>query len=132
MSDYDTDILTWSEHQAELLRRLLRREVAFEPHVARLDVAVDQSFRVRRGEAVANFARHFEQYPKARDGLPLQPVVERFALKERHDDEGRAVGRFADVQDGHDVVVFDGGRGAGLAHEPVDPACSRPAPASSS
>jgi hypothetical protein len=48
MSEYDTDILTWSEHQAELLRRRAAGELVNEaeldwPHIAEEIEAVGQS-----------------------------------------------------------------------------------------
>ena len=44
------------------------------------------------------------------------PVVQRLALEERHGQEGDAA-VLADLIDGDDVVVLDGGRGPGLAQE---------------
>jgi hypothetical protein len=47
MSDYDTDILTWSERQAALLRRVAAGEAANEepdwPHIIEEIEAVGQS-----------------------------------------------------------------------------------------
>ena len=50
MSDYDTDIVEWSEHQAELLRRLAAGE--------RINDQIDWQNVIEEIESVGNEQRH--------------------------------------------------------------------------
>ena len=92
----------------------------FEQDVAGLDVAVDEPAGVGRGQPGGGL------HPEPRDlhrrelADPLQPLFERLAVDELHD-EVRQPGRLVlvDLVDGDEVVVRDGGGGAGLAAEPL-------------
>ena len=100
--------------KSRILTRPLRR---FEPQVRRLDVAVDQpaawAAASPRGHLPAD-AR--APRPRSRRRSAPEPVVERLAVEELHGQERDAV-VLADLVDGDDVVVLEGGGGAGLAQE---------------
>ena len=90
---------------------------AFQPDVGRLDVAVDQAVLVGRRQPLGDLpadAQHLgdgqlasRASRRSSSGSPLQ---------ELHGQEGHAA-VLADLVDGDDVVVLDGGRGLGLAQE---------------
>ena len=63
MSDYDTDIVEWSEHQAELLRRLAAGE--------RINDQIDWENVIEEIESVGNEQRH------AVESLLLQALLHR-------------------------------------------------------
>jgi hypothetical protein len=66
MSDYDTDILTWSEHQAELLRRRAAGELVNEaeldwPNIAEEIEAVGSEQRHAVESLLTNIMQHLLQ-----------------------------------------------------------------------
>ena len=89
---------------------------ALQPDVGRLDVPVDQTAFVGGRQALGHFpadAQHFRQRQLA---LALKAVVQRLAFEELHGQEGDAA-VLADLVDGDDVIVLEGGRRPGLAQE---------------
>ena len=104
---------------ANAVGRFARREIAFEPDVRRFDVAVNEALRVGRGQTLRDLVCHFQKESERQRTVAFEPRIEHFALEEGHHDERSTGGRFADIQNRHDVVVFDGRRGAGFAFKPV-------------
>src|SRR5262249_45060491 len=88
-----------------------------EQDVAGLEVAVDDAVGVDGGQGLGDLAGQAEgRLRGAEAALGAEPGGERLPLDEGHDDVGDAV-LLADVVDGADVGVADGGGGAGLAEE---------------
>ncbi len=88
----------------------------FEPDVGGLDVAVDQSARVRRRQARRDLPADTQDLGQRRHFRVLEPALQRLALEQGHGEVGNAV-VLADLIDGDNVIVLDGGGGAGLAEE---------------
>jgi hypothetical protein len=77
-----------------------------------LDVAVNDSFGVRRVEGVRDFDAEVEEgFEFDRPGADA--VLQRDAIEKLHCDKGFAV-LIVDVVDGADVGMIEGGRGLGL------------------
>ena len=76
--------------------------------IRRFDVAMNDSGGVRRRERVGQCNRRLQQNGKVERAL-AQPLLERFALEELHDDERLVFRRFADVVDGADVRMVQRG-----------------------
>ena len=77
MSDYDSDIVTWSEHQADVLRRLAAGErvndqVDWENVVEEIE-SVGRSER-RKLDIAALYADALVALPETMDGVMPQPV----------------------------------------------------------
>ena len=70
-------------------------------NIGRLDVAVDDAFRLRRIQRVGHFDSEGENRLQ-RQGNVADPVLERDALQQFHRDEGMPV-RFIDVMNRADV-----------------------------
>jgi hypothetical protein len=87
-----------------------------QPDVGRLDVAVDQPLLVGRRQPLGDFAADAEGVGQRQRPLALQPVLQRLAFEQHHgQEEDTAV--LADLVDGDDVVVLDGGGHLRLALE---------------
>ena len=82
-----------------------------------LQVAVDDGARVGRGEAVGDLDRDREERLQ-RQRAARQQLAQALPLDQLHDDVGGLVD-LADLVDGDDVGVGDGGGGAGLLLEPL-------------
>ena len=93
----------------------LHEAVLGDHHVFRLQVAMDDSLLVRRGEAVGDLRRDVQR-PAVRRRPAAQQRPQVRSLDVLHDDVRRAaVG--ADFVDGHDVRMVERRRGARLARE---------------
>ena len=86
-----------------------------EHDVFGLEVAVDDAGGVGGGEAIGDLGGDLDQ-PADGNGLAFQQRTERFAFEEFTDDV-LLPGFDAEVVDGDDVRVVEGGDGAGLALE---------------
>ena len=84
--------------------------------IRRLDVAVDQSLRVGRGQSAGGL--HADPYDLAdrQRAVAVDPLLERPAGDVGHDEVGQSL-LLVDGVDGHDVVVADRGRRPRLAGE---------------
>ena len=90
----------------------------FQQNVARLDVAMDQSLRVRGRQPVRGL--HADPHDLAQRQLLLarQPLFERFAGDQLHHQVRQAVvARLFDLMHGDDILVRDRRRGPRLAAE---------------
>ncbi len=76
-----------------------------EDHVRGLEVPVDAALGVRGGDGVGEVARE-PRRARGFEGAPLEELLERLALAERHDVEGGAL-HVAHVHDLHDARVVD-------------------------
>src|ERR1700733_5831289 len=94
--------------QAEIQN--LRLPALDEKNIRRLDVAVNDSLRMRRVEPVRDLYPDLEQ-PRNFDGLPRDAVLERYALEQLHRDEGTPL-EFSNVVNRADVRMVKRGRGA--------------------
>src|SRR5262249_4841521 len=88
----------------------------FQPQGGGLDVAVDQAAGVGGGQAAGRVAADAQHLGDGRLAAALQPLRQRHAGEQLHDQVGDAVG-LADLMDGDDVVVRQRGDGPGLAEE---------------
>ena len=93
------------------------RPVCGEENVRRFDVAVDDARGVRRIERAGQRGGDLDQFGFA-ERSARQPLLQRLALQQLHDEERHALGRRADIVDGADVRVLQRGNRAGLALEP--------------
>ena len=89
-----------------------------QKNVGGLDVAMNDAFDVGGFEAVGDLNADLQKF-RSGDGLPGDAVLESLALEKFHGDEGTAF-EFADVVNGADVRVIEGGSGAGFAAEAFD------------
>ncbi|OWK45362.1 hypothetical protein FRUB_01693 [Fimbriiglobus ruber] len=89
-----------------------------QPQVGRLDVPVDEIPSMGRGQAVGDFVGDLQGGVDRQPAVAGQPGFQALALEERHGDE-QGVAVAADLEDGDDVVVFDGRGCLGLAEEAV-------------
>jgi hypothetical protein len=90
-------------------------DAGLQQDVARLDVAVDQPHGVRRGQAGGDLpadARHLRHLQRPE---PVELLLQRLAGDVLHNEVGGRL--LLDGVDVHDVLVADGGGGAGLAQE---------------
>ena len=97
----------------------LRLPAAGDEDVGRLDVAVDDAGRCARRRARRRSGWPCPAPAPGRMGLPCDAVLQRLAFQALHDDEGLAL-VLADVVDGADVRMVQGGGGAGLALEALE------------
>jgi hypothetical protein len=88
-----------------------------DENVGRLDVAVDNSFGVRRVERVRNLNPQLQHLLK-RQRLARNAVLERGAFHEFHRNKGLAV-VFADFVDGANVGMIQSGSSLPLTVEPA-------------
>jgi hypothetical protein len=86
--------------------------------VARLDVAMDQSLRVRGVERGGHLAEHVQSELRTQLLLLLEPGLEVDPVHVAHGDEEDALG-FAGLVDRNDVRVVDRGREMRLPFEPL-------------
>ena len=93
----------------------LRVSAPGDKNVGRLDIAMDDAAGVRRIERVGDLDAEREQFLH-RHGLAADFLLQRHAVEELHGDEGLAV-VLADVVDGADIRMIEGGGGLGLAQE---------------
>ena len=105
-----------SLRQAEI--QDLRRPALHEEDVRGLDVAMHDSLRVRRIEAVGDLDADLQEL-RDLDGPGGDAVLERLALEQLHGDE-RPTLELADVVDRADVGMIERRRRARLAAEPLD------------
>ena len=87
-------------------------------NIGGLDVAVDDAFGVGRVEAIGNFDGDVEELGNF-DGPALDAVLKSLPFEKFHGDEGAAF-EFANIVNGADVGVIEGGSGAGFAMEALD------------
>ena len=86
-----------------------------EEQIARLDVAVNDACRVGGLQTIDDFQRQRNEVPLI-ERAALQTLPQRFAFQILHDDE-RSTVVVAEVVDGADVRVAEGGRGPCLTPE---------------
>jgi hypothetical protein len=79
---------------------------------------MDQPPRMGGGESGGDLAPDPQDLGGRQPALPLQPIGERFPLEQRHRQIGQSA-IFAHLIDRDDVVMFEGGDGAGLPQEPL-------------
>ena len=89
--------------EIEQLRAPCRQE-----DIRRFDVTMNDSGGVRCRKRLGQCNRRLHHNGQVERALE-QPLVERFALEELHDDEGLVFRRFADVVDGADVRMVQRG-----------------------
>ncbi len=77
---------------------------------------MDQAGRVRRGQALGRLPRDPHRRRRRQLRLTPEPICQRFALKQRHHEERHAA-VLADLVDGDDMIVLDGGGRPRLAQE---------------
>ena len=102
--------------QAEIQN--FRLSAFHEKNIRGLDVAMHDSLRVRRVEAVGDLNADLQELRNF-DGLSVDAVFERLALEQLHGDE-RTAFEFADIVNGADVGMIERGRGARFAAETLD------------
>src|SRR5207244_9959020 len=91
-------------------------DAGFEEDVGRLGVAVGGALGVGGGEAGGRLQAYAADLAQGQCAVAVEAILQRPAGNVLHDDAGEAVG-VLDGVDGDDVVVGDGGGGAGLAQE---------------
>ena len=77
---------------------------------------MNQAALVSDGQAARRFASHAKQFGRIQAAGAEEALFQRFALEQLHGDERHAA-IFADLINGHDVVVFESGGGLGLLVE---------------
>ena len=87
--------------------------------VGRLDVAMDDAVLVRGVERVGDLDAEVEDLVGLERPADDEPVLQRFAFHQLHDDEGLPV-RLVDVVDRADVRVLERGSGPRLALEALE------------
>ena len=90
---------------------------AFEQHVARLDVAVDQVGGVGGGQPLGDLPADPQHLRHVERAGPVEPLLERLAGDELHHQVRQRL--LADLVHLHHVLVPDLGRRPGLAQEPL-------------
>ena len=95
----------------------LRLPALDEKDIRRLHVAVHDSFRVSRIEAIRNLNPDLQEFGHL-DGLALNAMLERPPLEELHGDKRPAL-EFADIVNRTDIGVVESGRGARFAAKPL-------------
>ena len=93
---------------------------ARQQDVLGLDVAVNDSLRVSRGQAVRHIARDSHRLRHG-ERAPRDPIAQRFALVIRHGDEEPVIRAAPDLVNGDNVRVVEPGRRPSLVGEPADP-----------
>ena len=91
-----------------------------DENVVRLEVAVDDSALVRRGEGVRDLTRQLTGIRQRQRASATDEGGERFTLDVLHREVKRAVGRLPEIVDGGDVGMVDLARVRGLPVEPAD------------
>ena len=91
-----------------------------EQDVLRLDVAVHHVVTVGKGERVGDFARDLQCLVERQLLLPVEPVAQRFALDEGHDEVDEAVG-LARIVQRQDVGMMQPGGDVDLEQKPLRP-----------
>src|SRR5262249_48538562 len=91
--------------------------VTADKDVVRLEVAMDDAAVVRGGESASDLHRVVERCRERKRRRP-DPRPERFSV-EKFDGDLRNAVVAANVVDGEDVRVREGGHGAGFASEPL-------------
>ncbi len=86
-----------------------------DENVRRLNIAMEDSLRVRRMECVSHFNGQVQQYIGI-DGFPGYAVLQRHTVQKFHRDEG-PIPALSDLVDGADVGMIEGGSRAGLTPE---------------
>ncbi len=92
-------------------------DVVDQQDVGRLDVAMNQTLRVRRRQAGSHLDADAQDGPQLERSVAVQPLLQGQAGHVFHDEIGQAVG-LVDAVNGDDVLVTDGGGGSTLAGEP--------------
>ena len=93
-------------------------DAVLQQDVGRLDVAVDQPLGVGRGQPGGRLHADPQDRREVQRRGAVEPVLERAARDELHDQVGQPV-RLVDGVDGDDVLVANRRRGPGLAGEPL-------------
>ena len=75
-----------------------------------------QAHGVGRRQALGRLPADPHHLGHRQHAVALEPLVQRLSLEKGHGNEGHAA-VLAHLQDGHDVIVLDGGGGFGLAQE---------------
>ena len=86
--------------------------------VGGLDIAVNDACAVRRIQRVGDFDAERQHRVHVQTAMAGDALLQRAALQILHGDEGAAV-LLADVMNGADVGMIQGGRGSSLALEPA-------------
>jgi hypothetical protein len=107
---------THAGRQQSEIENLDAATAAFQPQVARLDVAMNQPAFVSGRQSLGNLAANPHNLGDREVGLSPQKILQRLALEQRHGQEGNAV-VLADLVDGHDVIVLQVGRRPRLAQK---------------
>src|SRR5882762_6528596 len=89
-----------------------------EKYIRRLDVAVHDSFRVRRVEPVSDLNTDLQKFRNF-DGLPANAVLECLAFEQLHSDK-RPTFEFSNIVNRADVRMIEQGGGARFAAESLD------------
>ena len=87
-----------------------------QPDVGRLDVAVNQAALVGRRQTFGDLPADAQRLGQGQRPFAAQPRLQRLAQQQPHDEVGDAA-ILADLIDGDDVVVLDGGGSSGLAEK---------------
>ena len=88
-----------------------------DKHIGRLDVAMDDAFRMRRVQSVSNLSGEVEQFAGL-EGAAGDALSERLAFEQFHRNEGLVL-ELVDVVYGADARMIESGGRLRLAPEPL-------------
>ena len=111
-------LLDLADTEVQDLRERRIRIAIDEEDVVGLEIAMNDARVVRTHEAAHDLHEDALRLGRIEQPFALDPLGQRLAAKQLHDDESDAVIGEAGVEDLHDVRALGGARGLGLAREP--------------